>query len=79
MPQIEPIDDYIEPQLIIQAKAKEIEKLTLKKDFKGAYMETLALQAAAHKMENWLWKHMGNVNERDASKLIDREDKNGNS
>jgi hypothetical protein len=32
MPQIDPIDDYIEPQLIIQAKAHEIEELTRKGD-----------------------------------------------
>lgn len=32
MTKIDPIDDYIEPQLIIQAKAKEIAAMTLKKD-----------------------------------------------
>lgn len=55
---MEPIDDYIEPQLIIQAKAVEIGKLTLKKDYEAAFEANRALQAASQKLGNWLCKHM---------------------
>ena len=47
MHQIDPIDDYIEPQLIIQSKAHEIEQLTRKKDFEAAFKANEELQAAS--------------------------------
>lgn len=58
---IEPIDDYIEPQLIIQAKAHEIEQLTRKGDYAAAFEANRALQAASQKLGNWLWKNMQDV------------------
>lgn len=58
MTKIDPIDDYIEPQLIIQAKANEIAKMTLKKDYAGAYKANEELQSASQKIANWLCKNM---------------------
>lgn len=58
MSQIDQIDDYIEPQLIIQAKAKEIAELTLRKDYAAAFEANRSLQAASQKLGNWLWKNM---------------------
>lgn len=56
--EMEPIDDYIEHQLVIQAKANEIHKLTLKKDFAGAFEALCEMQAAGYKLENWLLRNM---------------------
>lgn len=54
MIQIDPIDDYIEPQLIIQAKSHEIEELTRKGDFQGSFRAIIELQDAAEQLEGWL-------------------------
>lgn len=56
---MEPIDDYIEHQLIIQAKAKEISSMTLKKDFVAALDACLELQQANNDLIDWLIKNAG--------------------
>lgn len=58
MHQIDPIDDYIEPQLIIQAKAHEIEWLTRKGDFEAAFKANHDLQEASQTMMRWLYKRI---------------------
>lgn len=55
MTQIDPIDDYIEPQLIIQAKSKEIAAMTLKKDWVGADKANKELERASKMLRDWLW------------------------
>lgn len=58
---IDPIDDYIDPQLIIQARAHEIEQLTRKCDYASAFEANGELMTASQNLDQWLWQNMSDA------------------